>query len=184
MNSDKRSMILDVARGTVQAHGYGGLSFRDLAAAVGIRSASVHYHFPTKADLGVELARRYTEQAAADLAEIAGETADRGDRLRRYAGLFRRALENGNRMCLCGILAAESDELPEPVLAEVRSFAEVNLAWLAHVLGGDDPAGCEDRARAIFAAVNGAQLVARGRCDVALFDRILETYRVTGLIPG
>jgi TetR/AcrR family transcriptional repressor of nem operon len=180
MSAETREMILAAARSTVQAHGYNGLSFRDLAQAVGIRSASVHYHFPTKGDLGAALARAYTEGARADLDAVLAENRDPGVALKRYTALFRKALENGNRMCLCGILAAETDELPEQVRAEVRAFSDLNIGWLAALLGP----GSDARARAIYAAVSGAQLVARGRADVTLFDEIVESYRSAGLIPG
>lgn len=183
---DTRETIMAVARATVQAHGYGGLSFRELARAVGIKSASIHYHFPAKADLGAALARRYHEDARAAFEGFLDETPDMRERLRRYVATFRLALENGNRMCMCGQLAAEYDDLPEPVRAEVRAFADVNTAWLARVLaeGGSAPAVAEARALAIYAAVGGAQLAARGRGDVAVFDAIMETYRDSGLIPG
>ena len=185
--SDKREMIMAAARSTVQAHGYNRLSFRDLANKVGIRSASIHYHFPTKGDLGAALARRYTEDASAALEGLLVESRDPATCLRKYTGLFRIALENNNRMCLCGIMAAEYDALPEAVKVEVRSFVDVNVAWLAKVLSSmgafSDTAIAEERAFAIYAAIAGAQLTARSRGDVSAFDRIVESYRVSGLIP-
>ncbi|APO70832.1 hypothetical protein IE4872_PD00297 (plasmid) [Rhizobium gallicum] len=36
---------------------------------------------------------------------------------------------------------------------------------------------------AIFAAIEGAQLVARGCRDIAIYDRTIRTYRTTGLMP-
>lgn len=183
---DTRDMIMDAARATVQARGYNGLSFRDLAAAVGIKSASVHYHFPTKSDLGAAIARRYTETARADLDALLAQTSDLSVCLRRYAAIFRMALENDNRMCLCGILAAEYDDLPDAVKVEVSAFADVNVAWLTKVLalasGGIDKP--QQRALAIFAAIGGAQLAARSRNDIAVYDAIIESYRASGLIPA
>lgn len=179
---DTRETIMAVARATAQAHGYGGLSFRELAKAIGVKSASIHYHFPTKADLGAALARRYCEDAAATFDRFRGETADAGALLRRYTDVFRLALINDNRMCMCGFMAAEHDDLPEAVKREVQAFADLNIVWLADVLSGT--ADAEARALAIFAAVGGAQLIARSRGDVAVYDRIIESYRSTGLIPG
>jgi TetR/AcrR family transcriptional repressor of nem operon len=179
---DTRETIMVTARATAQAHGYAGLSFRELAKAVGIRSASIHYHFPTKSDLGAALARRYAEDAAAALEAVSAETPDLAQRLRKYTAIFRRALENGNRMCMCGFMAAETDDLPAAVRAEVRAFADVNTAWLTEILAGvPDPTA---HALAIFAAIGGAQLIARSRGDVAVYDTIIESYRTTGLIPS
>ncbi|WP_404711781.1 TetR/AcrR family transcriptional regulator [Sphingomonas sp. MMS24-J13] len=185
MTVDTRETIMDAARAIVQAHGYNGLSFRDLAAEVGIKSASVHYHFPTKGDLGAAIARRYTETARVDLDDLLARTSDSSACLARYTAIFRRALEDDNCMCLCGILAAEYDDLPPAVKAEVRAFADVNVAWLTKVLALA-PEGIVQpgqRALAIFAAIGGAQLAARSRNDIAIYDAIIESYRTSGLVP-
>jgi TetR/AcrR family transcriptional repressor of nem operon len=88
---------------------------------------------------------------------------------------------------LCGIMAAERDDLPVEVRTEVDRFTEVNIRWLAKVLSlGKTPAGpkaIQKRALAIFAAIEGAQLVARGRGDVTVFDETIEAYRTAGLLP-
>jgi TetR/AcrR family transcriptional regulator, transcriptional repressor for nem operon len=185
--SDRRETILQVARARAQAHGYDGLNFRDLAADVGIKSASIHYHFPTKADLGAALAKRYREDSGANLEALWSESRDPATCLRLYPGIFRKALENGNRMCLCGYMAAQCDDLPEAVTAEVKAFGDVHVAWLTKILSAADfPAdadGVRQRARAIFAAIGGAQLIARSRADVSVFDEIVASYRATGLIP-
>ncbi|MBE9607704.1 TetR/AcrR family transcriptional regulator [Acetobacteraceae bacterium H6797] len=186
MSANAKEAILAAARSMAQAHGYGGLNFRDLAASVGIKSASLYYHFPSKADLGAAVARRYWEDTAAQLDAMAAETPDPLACLRRYPEVFRKALASGNRMCLCSFMAAEYDDLPEPVKQEVRTFADVNIAWLARLLGAAGVVAeseAEGRARAIYAAVAGAQLIARSRADLALYDRLMEDYRAAGLLP-
>jgi TetR/AcrR family transcriptional repressor of nem operon len=128
------SAILAAARRTAQAHGYGGLNFRDLADEVGIKAASIYHHFPSKADLGAAVARRYWQDAAANLESMLAETSDPACCLRRYPDLFRRSLASDNRMCLCSFMAAEYDDLPEAVKQEVQAFADVNVVWLSKVL--------------------------------------------------
>lgn len=187
MNTNSREAILAAARKTAQAHGYGGLNFRQLAAEVGIKAASIHYHFPTKADLGAAVARRYWEDTAAALNAISDEAADPLGSLRRYPEIFRTSLESGNRMCLCSFMAAETDDLPDAVKAEVLAFAEVNVAWLSRHLAAASLAGTdvgEARARAIFAAVAGAQLMARSRADLTVYDALIGSYRAAGLLPA
>ena len=90
-------------------------------------------------------------------------------------------------MCLGSFMAAEYDDLPEAVIKEVRIFSDVNVAWLRRALveaGVAAPEHCEARARAIFAAIAGAQLMARSRADISVYDDAIETYRAAGLIPG
>src|ERR1700754_1657005 len=136
---DTREAILAVARRMVQANGYATLSFRDIAAAVGVKSSSVHYHFPTKGSLGAALARRYTEEMGAYLGSLLEEGVDISTFMRRYTDVFRAALENENRMCMCGIMAAERDELPVEVKEEVMRFSETNVEWLARALQLSSP---------------------------------------------
>lgn len=187
MTADTKHMIMDAARAMVQARGYNGLSFRELAKEVGVKSASIHYHFPTKGDLGAALARRYTDEAIDVFDEFLAASQDVKTCIRKYTNVFRSALSNNNRMCLCGIMAAEHDDLPAEVKAEVDRFTDVNVQWLAKLLSrGKSKAGAEavhQRALAIFAAVEGAQLVARGRGDIAIFDETIEAYRAAGLLP-
>ena len=187
MSSNSREAILSAAKNAAQAHGYSGLNFRDLAEDVGIKSASIYYHFPSKADLGAAVARRYWEDTAAALETISAETPDPVRCLRRYPEIFRKSLESENRLCLCSFMAAEYEDLPELVKKEIQTFADVNVAWLSKILSAAiavSPEESERRARAIFAAVAGAQLIARSRSDISLYDAMIESYRVAGLIPA
>jgi TetR/AcrR family transcriptional repressor of nem operon len=114
------------------------------------------------------------------------ETSDPVRSLHLYPNIFRKSLEADNRMCLCSFMAAEYDDLPEAVKKEVQTFADVNVAWLSKVLSAAavvNSGESEQRARAIFAAVAGAQLMARSRSDISLFDSLIESYRVAGLLP-
>ncbi|WP_118134446.1 TetR/AcrR family transcriptional regulator [Oceanicella sp. SM1341] len=186
MSRNAREAILAAARQMAQAHGYGGLNFRDLASAVGIKAASIYYHFENKADLGAAVAQRYWEDTAAELDELLEQSPDPRAALVRYPWIFRRSLENENRLCLGSFMSAEYDDLPDTVKTQVQAFADVNVAWLGKVLteaGLGDAASREDRARAIFAAIAGAQLLARSRADIGLFDTLVESYRTTGLLP-
>lgn len=179
--------ILAAATRIAQAHGYGGLNLRALAEQVGIKAASVYHHFPSKADLAAAVARRYAEDSAVVLEGLATEAGNAGEALRRYPETFRRSLEHGNRMCLCSFMAAEYDDLPAAVQTEIQAFADINVAWLAQrlqALGMTDARQAHVRASAIFAAVSGAQLMARGRADLALFDALMDAYRSAGLFSA
>ena len=108
------------------------------------------------------------------------------DALRRYPDIFRMSLESNNRMCLCSFMAAEYDDLADPIRAEVRTFADVNAAWLCEVLCASGLVSADEgdeRARAIFAAVAGAQLMARSRDDISVFDSLIRSFRSFGLLP-
>jgi TetR/AcrR family transcriptional repressor of nem operon len=186
--ADTREKIMGAARKTVQARGYNALSFRDLAAEVGIKSASVHYHFPTKGDLGAALAQRYTEDGRAYLASLMDNYKDQRSCMKQYTDIFRSVLVDDNRMCLYGMMVAEHDDLPPEVRVEVNRFNELNIEWLAELLlmgstGPKERKQARKKALGIFAAIEGAQLIARGQNDITIFDQVIESYRLAGLIP-
>jgi len=187
MTTDTRETIMDAAKLVVQREGYNALSFRELAKDIGIKNASVHYHFPTKGDLGQALAKRYAEEAKAFLQGLSLIKEDGARTMRAYVEAFRLALKKDNRMCLCGIMLAERDALPEPVLTEVQRFRSVNVDWLREFISVHRPKAAEvelgDDALAIFSAIEGAQLVARGSADIGMFDRMMDRYGSAGLFP-
>lgn len=185
--TDTKEEIMRTGRLMAQAGGYQSLSFRDIALAVGVKSASIHYHFPTKGDLGAALADRYADDMGTFLDGLTAAFVDISTTLRTYTALFREPLVNGNRMCLCGIMAAEHDQLPAEVRAGVNRFTDVNVHWLTNLLllaklERARPKAAR-RALAIFSAIEGAQLIARGKNDVSAYDETLDAYRAIGLLP-
>lgn len=170
--SDTKTRLLDAAAKGMQSQGYNAYSFHDLSAAVGIKTASIHYHFATKAALGAALARRYTATFMAALGDPGAGEPD--DRLKHYASLFRTALHDG-RMCLCGMIGAEIDTVPEEVAVEVRAFFAANHAWLAEVFGRTGRSEARALARHFLATLEGAMLAARVSGDLASFDEVAGT---------
>src|ERR1700722_4081405 len=131
---DTKDRIMTAARLTVQDRGYGGLSFRELAKDVGIKSASIHHYFPTKAELGSALAARYTSDFLHYLDGLLAAGLDQRACIRKYTDVFGQTVRNDNRMCLGGIMAAEFKEIPEEVRIEVVKFGQANVDWLLKVL--------------------------------------------------
>lgn len=188
--SNTAERILDIAERLVQSRGFAGFSYADIARPLGIRKASIHHHFPTKDDLGLALVRRYHTAFARTLADIDLE-ADPRRKLERYARLYRDVLADGNRMCLCGMLAADSTLLPEGTRRELRSFFDANEAWLAHVLAAGARAGVlqfdgtpESQAWTIVTGLEGAMLVARSYADVQRFELVVQRLLDGLAVPG
>src|ERR1700758_2480528 len=129
-----RDAILSSAEARIRRAGFHGFSFRDLAADVGIKSASVHYHFPTKAILGAAVLRRYTDR----FMQIVNAGPKAGS-VKVWREAFRRALQEDGRVCLCGMLAAEVGGLPPEIVLEVRRFFESGGNILASGLGKPSP---------------------------------------------
>ena len=170
------SRILDTAEALVQTRGFNGFSYADVAAQLGVTSASLHYHFRGKAELGEALIVRYTERFGEALAKIDEASDGAPSRLEAYARIYVDVLRLG-RMCLCGMLAADYDTLPEAMRGAVVLFFDANERWLAGVLeqgrtdGTLEFAGsASEVAQSIVSGLEGALLIARPYHDVARFQ--------------
>lgn len=170
--TDTRERLLDVAQDLIQRRGLNAMSFQDLSDSVGIRKASVHHHFASKAEMVDALLERYLSAFRAILDEIVASRASGKTKLRRYCGLFVDTLasEGNNKGCLCGMLLAELASLDETGRQKVKQFLEANSSALESILS----AGAEDgtlklqgpnatTARMVLATLEGGLLVAR--CD-------------------
>jgi TetR/AcrR family transcriptional repressor of nem operon len=183
--NDTATRILDIGERLVQVRGFNGFSYADVAAELDMTTAALHYHFPGKAELGRALIERYTERFAAALADIDARIPDAPAKLDAYAGLYADVLRD-RRMCLCGMLAAEYQTLPDPMRDAVIAFIDANEAWVETVLADGRRAGtialagpASDAARLIVSGLEGAMLVARPYGEVARFDTAAE-----GLLAG
>ena len=175
---DTAQRILDIAERLVQTRGFNGFSYADIAGALAVTKASLHYHFPTKAELGTRLIARYERAFLETLGEIDRTAGDARAKLARYAKIYADVLRN-NRMCLCGMLAAEYATLPKPMKDEMRHFFDENERWLVAVLEEGRQSGTLkfsgsslDVARALVGALEGAMMLARSYGEVARFEAV------------
>jgi TetR/AcrR family transcriptional repressor of nem operon len=178
--------ILDIAERLVQTRGFNNFSYADIADELGITKASLHYHFPGKAELGQALITRYAERFAEALGEIDRNLPNAHAKLEAYVRLYADVL-HGKRMCMCGILAAEYQTLPKPMRGEVIRFFDDNQRWLTGVLEqglADKSLGftgsADDIAQSILSTLEGAMLVTRPYGDLDRFN-ITARQLLTGL---
>jgi TetR/AcrR family transcriptional repressor of nem operon len=180
--------VVDAAEGLVQERGYTGFSYDDVAQLVGIKKPSIHHHFPTKAELVAVVTQRYAHRFREQLLAIEGRLSKAPERLSAYAALFERTFAHNRRLCLCGMLGAEADSLPEALANEVRQFFEVNLDWLSAIfLAGQRAAlirpspDARALAEAYLCALEGAMVVGRGlrspRSPADVAEAFLSTVR-------
>jgi TetR/AcrR family transcriptional regulator, transcriptional repressor for nem operon len=169
--SETSTRILDIAERLVQTRGFNAFSYADVAKALNVTKASLHYHFATKAELGESLVARYRTSFLGALQRIDETCSDAAVKLSAYVGIYVEVLEN-DRMCLCGMLGAEYATLPTAMQDGVRQFFDANEAWLVHLLS----AGREhqqlaftgppiETARLVVSALEGSMLLARSRGD-------------------
>lgn len=183
--------ILTCARSLIVAGGYNGFSYADIAEVVGIRKASIHHHFPSKADLVRTLVARYREDAKAALADLALQVSDPLEQLRRYVGYWEACIADATApFCVCALLASQLPVLPEEIALEVRAHFHALSDWLATVMESGARTG-EIRltrspyveADAFMATVHGAMLSARAYGDPKIFGVVIGAHMERMIAP-
>jgi TetR/AcrR family transcriptional repressor of nem operon len=173
--SDTAEQILDLAEALIQTRGYSAFSYQDISDPLGIRKASIHYHFPSKTDLGIAVVDRYVGRFETALAAIAGETANSAmAMLDHYFAPYLEFGATSDKVCLCGALAGEMMALPPELRARVDLFFRSHQAWLANILKRGVARGefhlsaaPAKTARLVFGALQGALLVKRTTGDAS-----------------
>jgi TetR/AcrR family transcriptional regulator, transcriptional repressor for nem operon len=177
--SDAAVAIMDAAERRIRLGGFNGFSFREIAADVGIKSSSVHYHFPTKENLAAAVIHRYTDEVAEFIEQ---ELAEDSDPVRVWTRAFRGTLHSAERMCPCTVLGAASLDLPQEVAVEVKRFFQMCLDKL---MARGLPS---NTAAELLSTITGAMVVANALGDMTAYDRatrdLIRLRDTTGQVPA
>jgi TetR/AcrR family transcriptional repressor of nem operon len=179
-----REQLLNHAQILIRQRGYNGFSYRDLAEHVGVKTASIHYYFPTKEDLLLEVVNDYAARVSANINAI-DESLSAKDQLDRYAQLFANA--PSDQICLCGTLAADLASLSERSRQTLQAFYRVHEAWLAKVMARAQVDGtlktsgdCESDGRWLFAAFQGGLMSSRLFQNASRLNDVMASVQVSG----
>jgi TetR/AcrR family transcriptional regulator, transcriptional repressor for nem operon len=159
---DAKTAIMDAAERRMQMGGFGGFSFREIAADVGIKSSSVHYHFPAKENLAAAVVRRWGDRAFEHLDELLRTERDPA---RALAKLFRGTVFSKGGMCPCTVLGAGAQDLPAEVAIEVKSFFKGLIDKLV------DAGLAPSKADEVLSTMTGAIVLANALGDRTAYDR-------------
>ncbi|OIQ44149.1 MAG: TetR family transcriptional regulator [Roseobacter sp. MedPE-SW] len=176
--ADTKTKLMNAAEHQVRQKGADGFSYSDLSAEVGIRKASIHYHFPAKSDLLTAIMARYAKEVLATLDGYADQIPTPREQLIAFIAFYRSALEEGRKLCLCVALTVGRDALAPETRQEISRFRDALQTWLQTRL---EQLSCGTRTgnwvgdpqaigAATLALVEGAQLAARSTADPARYD--------------
>lgn len=183
-----REQLLTVAADLLQRVGYASFSFRDLAEAVGIRAASVHYHFPTKADLGVALVDWFRAQSDPQMAALCQAYPNVRDRLLALAEQVAEHTCTNGKSCPINLLLSEFSVLPKNLQIKVRAWVDDCLAGMAAWLDQGRQAGelkfpgdAIYQARLVWSVIEHGTQLSRTQADQSF--RSLIQHLVTTMTP-
>jgi TetR/AcrR family transcriptional repressor of nem operon len=191
MATDTYTRILDSAQSLIVTRGYNAFSYADISAEVGVGKATIHHHFPGKADLVVAVIARYRKATADGLSAMAAQEPRAGRRLQSYIGFWEQCIRTNNApFCIAALLAAELPSLPPEVAGEVKAHFDELSGWITGFIDEGLRNGelksadsAEITARMLIASVHGAMLAARAHDgDAELFSSITKPalQRITG----
>jgi TetR/AcrR family transcriptional repressor of nem operon len=191
MASDTYTRILDTAQALIVSRGYNAFSYADISAVVGVGKATIHHHFPGKADLAVAVIARYRQATEDGMGAMAAHEPRADKRLAGYVGFWEQCIRDNNApFCIAALLAAELPNLPPEVAEQVKAHFDELIARLTGFIDeglkkGEltSAEGAERSARILVATVHGAMLAARvAGGDAELYANITQPVlqRLTG----
>ena len=166
----------------MRQRGYDAVSFGDLSDEIGIRKASIHYHFPKKADLALDLIDRYSSRLAEMRLELSQSSVTAGSALAGLIDIYRDALDQGQQLCLCVAFSAGRDSLDTRTLTLLEQFNEESLDWLETIYTRAQQDGSivdvsnpSQEAVSTLALLEGAQVMARAVGSLDPYDAATKT---------
>ncbi|SHH71331.1 TetR/AcrR family transcriptional regulator [Flavobacterium defluvii] len=126
-----REVIVDKADQYIRNKGYNAFSFKDISNDIGIKTASIHYHFPTKSDLGVATIKEHIARCEALKERVANESPL--VKLEAFIDV-QAQIKRENKVCIVGSLATDLNTLDESIKAELQKFAQIVINWITEIL--------------------------------------------------
>ena len=163
-----RSKIIELGAELLVTQGYSGFSYADIAGQLGIKKASIHHHFPRKAELGAAIVERSRLIFQAGF-EAAPDSLPPVKQLDLFFQSYLEMAGSGDRVCVGGVLEAEYSHLNEDIREALRKMVAVVRDGLTgilkagagqgdfHIPGGDE----REFALLMLSSLQGALQVSR-----------------------
>lgn len=163
-----RRQILDLAENLLQDRGFNGFSYRHIAEALGVKNAAIHYHFPTKEELGCAVIQQYRDRFRLWTNNARVKDLSPAEKLDWFFNIYLNFRRDEGKVCLAGTLEAEFNAIPQQLRRQTESLTAEMLAWLETTLVEGRADGTfsfrgEPAAKAalILASLQGALQIAR-----------------------
>ena len=181
--SPRATEIAEHAKLLLAAGGYNGFSYADISDRVHIGKASIHHHFPSKAELVLTVVLKHREQSREGLAALSQQVNDPLGQLTAYTDYWATCIREGTAtMCICAMLAAELPMIPQEIADEVRGYFSDLTAWIGAALEKGVSTGqfqlresVNVEAQTFMSTIHGAMLTARAFGRPEAFSSVART---------
>lgn len=172
-----KSLIVKTAEELILSYGYQGFSYNDISEIINIRKASIHYHFPSKEDLGIAFIRKYSRLFSL-WGKRLGRVSNR-EKLTVFCEMYGALSNNCTRICPIGMVAADYHSMPRRIQEDAQKLIRQVEVWLEELIEDGISAGefkpdlnLQETARQLIYAMSGALKMARIFKDIS---RIKQT---------
>jgi len=159
---------MNLAESLLQDRGFNGFSYADIASQLGVKNAAIHYHFPSKEDLGIAVIKRYRDRFKLWINNSRVKDLSHEEKLNWFFSIYSDFRADNGKVCLVGSLEAEFNSIPEGLRKEVESLNKEMLVWLEATLSAGKEAGVfqfngtpSSKAALIYSSVQGGLQMAR-----------------------
>ena len=189
MTTNTKRAILDLGESLLQDKGFNGFSYAHIAGELGVKNAAVHYHFPTKEDLGCAIVQRYRDRFQLWINNARVKDLTPQEKLDWFFDIYANMRADHGKICIAGVLESEFNSLPDALRQQTEALTAELLSWLAGTLGEGREAGVfqfsgqpADKAALILSSVQGALQMARA-LGTDTFQAVVEQHKRDLLVP-
>lgn len=177
-----KEKILDSAEALVQSRGLSGVTFQDVADAVGLRKPSLFHHIKNKEELALCLIDRCATKYGPQYAAIIETDKAAPEKLRQVAKIFEEGLKSG-RPCLLAALGGGMESLSPHATEALKNAADGSIGRFAQIFEQGRRESTltfegtpKHAAMAFFAMLQGLQTLCRTKGDNRAFKRAAGAY--------
>ena len=180
IENSKRT-ILNLAESFLQDKGFNGFSYAHIAGELGVKNAAIHYHFPSKEELGIAVIKRYRERFKLWVNNSRVKELSHEGKLDWFFSIYTNMRADKGKVCLVGSMEAEFNTIPDALQIEVQTLHKEMLAWLKLTLkeGRDEGAfhfngEPADKAALIMSTLQGGLQMARALGTKKVHDVVAQ----------
>jgi|SRR5690606_2731552 len=127
----KREEIIQLADTLIRQKGYNAFSFYEISDKVGIKTASIHYHFPAKSDLGIAVVDLHIKNLNGLIENLKSKSPT--EKLAKFFSIYSN-IQKESKVCLVGSLATDFNTLESKLQDKLKEFSELMLGWVSSFL--------------------------------------------------
>ncbi|WP_104382172.1 TetR/AcrR family transcriptional regulator [Sphingobacterium sp. HMA12] len=126
-----KEKIVNTAAKMLSNNGFNAFSFHDIANEIGIKTSSIHYYFPTKSDLIIEIIH-YSQNIQAALFETISENKPQ-EKLSLLIDFYVGLADKG-QMCPIVSISSDMNDIDPNIKLEVGKFYDFLADWLTSII--------------------------------------------------